>query len=328
MKLRILAILLLLALLLGGCSPSSSYSAMLYDRLDTDIAVTLYTDAGQGKELLMLCDRHLAQGELLFSRVDEGAELAGLNQNGDEAVTVSQELAALLSRALALAEETGGLFDPTAGILAELYDIKGTRPLPTGEAVTAALAYTGYRKVCVTGNLVSRTPGVVLDLGGIAKGYLAQQLVAALLEAGVPGGVLSLGGNVAVFGKKTDGSDFRIALRSPFEGGGTVGVLSLRGTAYVSTSGAYERYRVDEQGNRYHHIFDMQTGRPSESDLASVTVVATDGARADAWSTALFVAGYEEALCLWQEAGQSFEMVLVRKDGEIYTTPGLSFSPT
>ena len=72
----------------------------------------------------------------------------------------------------------------------------------------------------------------------------------------------------------------------------------------------------------------MQTGRPSESDLASVTVVAKDGARADAWSTALFVAGYGEALRLWQEAGQSFEMVLVRKDGEIYTTPGLSFSPT
>jgi thiamine biosynthesis lipoprotein len=180
----------------------------------------------------------------------------------------------------------------------------------------------------VAGNLVSRTPGVILDLGGIAKGCLAQQLVEALLEAGVPGGVLSLGGNVAVFGKKTDGSDFRIALRSPFEGGGTVGVLSLHGTAYVSTSGAYERYRVDEQGKCYHHIFDMQTGRPSESDLASVTVVATDGARADAWSTALFVAGYEEALHLWQEAGQRFEMVLVRKNGEVYTTPGLSFSPT
>ena len=106
-----------------------------------------------------------------------------------------------------------------------------------------------------------------------------------------------------------------------------MGVLTIAGNAYISTSGAYERYRVDEAGNLYHHIFDMQTGRPAVSDLASVTVVASDGARADAWSTALFVAGYERSLQLWEQANGAFDMILIRENGEIYTTPGLSFTP-
>ncbi|MBO5050843.1 MAG: FAD:protein FMN transferase [Clostridia bacterium] len=328
MKLRFFSLLLLLALLLSSCG-TQTHMAVFYNKMSTDVAVTLYSN-GQthtGKELLRACEELLDQAETVFSRTAPTAELAMLNAEGAETVAVSPELGALLARSLSLAEETGGLFDPTAGILSDLYDITGTSPLPTAGEIAAALPLTGYTGVALADGKVSRTPGVVLDLGAIAKGYLAEQLVCLLTEAGVSGGVLSLGGNVAVFGKKKDGSAFRVAIRSPHDEGGTLGVLSISGTAYISTSGAYERYREDEEGNRYHHIFDMQTGRPAESDLLSVTVISQDGALADAYSTALFVGGYERALQLWQQAGGTFEMLLVREGGEIYTTPGLSFTP-
>lgn len=326
MKLRILACLVLFALLLSGCA-APPYTAVLYNKMNTDVAFTLYTEGRSGQALLAACEDLLDRAELLYSRTDSRSELAAVNADPSETVLLSAELSALLSRALSLAAETDGLFDPTAGILCQLYDITGSNPLPDAAAIAAVFPYTGYRYLTLEAQCLARTPGTVLDLGGIAKGYLAEQLVAYLTGQGVRGGVLSLGGNVAVFGEKNDGSPFRIAIRSPFEGGGTVGVLTLRGTAYISTSGAYERYRVDEQGKRYHHIFDIQTCCPAESDLASVTVVASDGALADAWSTALFVAGYDQAIALWEQAGGAFEMLLVREDGEIYTTPGLSFTP-
>jgi thiamine biosynthesis lipoprotein len=329
MKLRLLSFVLLLALLpsLASCGGQGG-SFVLYNKMNTDVAITLYTGGTKrsSNALASDCERLLDEAERCFSRTALGAELAILNASTDMAVPVSPMLAEMLARSLALAQETNGCFDPTVGILSDLYDIGGSRPLPSEADVLAAMPYIGYRAVAVAGDTVSRIPGTVLDLGAIAKGYMAEQLVRYLTEAGVRGGVLSLGGNIATFGEKKDGSAFCIAIRSPFEGSGTAGVLSLRGEHYISTSGAYERYRVDEAGNRYHHIFDTHTGAPAVSDLASVTVVAKNGARADAWSTALYVLGYEQAIAAWQAAVVPFDMVLIREDGEIFVTPGLSFS--
>ena len=102
--------------------------------------------------------------------------------------------------------------------------------------------------------------------------------------------------------------------------------MELTGEAYVSTSGAYERYRIGADGKRYHHIFDPATGCPSDSGLASVTVIDENGARADALSTALYVMGWDRAIAYWEVQGSDFEMLLIGEDDRIYATPGMNFS--
>ncbi len=330
MKVRLLALFLLLLLCvppLTACGEGEN-TYILYNKLNTDITVTLYSGGTQKKqaELISDCEGLLDEAEDVLSRADLTAELAIVNAAKEETLMVSPILADVLSRSLALAHATDGCFDPTAGALSALYDITGDAPLPPDPAALAAARETvGYGRVSLKGMLLTRPVGTALDFGAIAKGYLAERLVSYLLEAGVSGGVLSLGGNIATFGEKKGGSPFRIALRAPE--GVYAGVLTLTGKAYISTSGAYERNRVGEDGKTYHHIFDPATGAPAESDLASVTVVDEDGARADALSTALYVMGYEQALA-YHAAHGDFEMILILQNGEHHKTQGLTFEPT
>ena len=330
MKLRLFALFLVLLLCippLTACGEGEN-TFVLYNKLNTDVSITLYSDGTRKKqaELISDCEELLDEAERVLSRTDLAAELASVNASSEPMLVVSPILADVLSRSLTLAAETGGCFDPTAGALSVLYDITGDAPLPPDPAALAAARETvGYEGITLNAMLLTRPVGTVLDFGAIAKGYLAERLVSYLLEAGVSGGVLSLGGNIATFGEKKDGNSFRIALRAPE--GGYAGVLHILGEAYVSTSGAYERNRVGADGKTYHHIFDPATGAPAESDLASVTVVDEDGARADALSTALYVMGYEKALAYQKEHGD-FEMLLILANGEIYQTEGLNFEST
>ena len=147
-------------------------------------------------------------------------------------------------------------------------------------------------------------------------------MIADLLrENGIDSAYLHLGGNVQTVGSKPDGSDFRIGLQDP-TGDGIVGVLEASDLAAV-TSGAYERYFIGADGNRYGHIMDPVTGRPVQNGLLSVTVIAGEGRVCDALSTALFVMGAEQAAEYWRQ-NQYFDMILITEDGDIYLTAGAS----
>ncbi len=328
MKRRLLACFLAVFLLLplvSSCAPPP-HSAVLYNKMNTDVLITLYSDGRDktAEELIRSCEELLDEAEKTLSRTDLAAELARVNAAVEESVALSDALADMLRRSLSLATETGGAFDPTAGALSALYDITGDSPLPPDPAaLDAAMTYVGYDALSLDGNILMRPAGTVLDFGAIAKGYVAARLVDHLVSEGVLGGVLSLGGNVAVFGEKSDGTLFRVGVRDP--DGGYVGVLSLTGARFVSTSGAYERFRVGSDGKTYHHIFDTKTGKPAESDLLSVTVVDEDGARADALSTALYVMGYDAAIAFFEGAERNFDLILVREGGELFISPGLAF---
>lgn len=132
--------------------------------------------------------------------------------------------------------------------------------------------------------------------------------------------MLDLGGNVTVIGAKEDGSPWRVAVKDPRDTGSYLCVLALTDVT-LSTSGGYERY-FEEDGVRYHHIIDPETGYPADSGLLSVTVVSADHLLADALSTALFVAGPEEALDFWRSR-DDFELVLCTGQGELLVTEGL-----
>ena len=174
--------------------------------------------------------------------------------------------------------------------------------------------------------------GQAIDLGGIAKGYTSDWVEQTFRANGIESGKISLGGNVFVLGGKPDGSDWRVGIKDPRNESGLAAILSLR-DAYAITSGGYERY-FEENGKTYHHIIDPSTGYPADSGLLSVTVVAADngpdwagagnGAMCDAFSTALFVMGEEQALDFWRNGGYDFDLVLVTEDGRVVITAGLA----
>jgi len=161
----------------------------------------------------------------------------------------------------------------------------------------------------------------------VAKGYASDKVRELLLRDNTEGTVVSLGGNVYVHGTKADGRKWNVAIRDPL---GTssdwIGSLELQ-NKFVISSGDYERF-FEYNGMRYHHIMDPETGSPADSDLLAVAVICENGMMGDAYSTALYVMGCEEALKFWR-AERDFELILIRRDKTIILTEGIadSFTP-
>ena len=161
-----------------------------------------------------------------------------------------------------------------------------------------------------------------LDLGAVGKGYAADLVTEVLREQGVESAIISLGGNIQAIGARTDGTtDWRVGIRAPWEEG-NLGVLKVSNAAVV-TSGGYENYFEDKDGNTYWHILDPSTGYPASSGLQSVTIVGKEGKMCDALSTALFVIGAEQAEDYWRGNG-GFDMLLVTDENEIILTEGIA----
>lgn len=261
--------------------------------LDTVSTVTLY---GAGDEaLLERCFQLCREYELIFSRTDSRSELYALNHSGGMAV--SDELLELITLARDYAELSHGAFDFTLGAVSEMYDFSSDSPrAPSDAELAAAMEHTGWEKVSIDGNIVTLTdPGAVLDLGAIAKGYIADRVAELLLENGVDSAIINLGGNVLCLGSRPDGEDFTVGLQYPFEDvSRTIANIRVSDMSVV-TSGVYQRC-FEQDGVFYHHILDPVTGRPCENGLLAVSVVSPRSADCDALSTVCFVLGLEDGL--------------------------------
>ena len=195
--------------------------------------------------------------------------------------------------------------------------------MPSAAALSAALALVDSTQLEVDGAASTARllqAGMEVDLGAVAKGFAAGEAEEALRAAGVERATIDLGGNVTVIGTRPDGDPWRVAVKDPRNTDGYLCILELEDVT-LSTSGGYERY-FEEDGVRYHHIIDPETGYPADSGLLSVTVVTANHVLADALSTALFVAGPEEALDFWRSR-DDFELVLCTDDDRIIVTQGL-----
>jgi thiamine biosynthesis lipoprotein len=233
---------------------------------------------------------------------DPSSELWALNrQAGGPPLPVSEPLWDLLERALAYSRETQGAFDVTIGPIVQTWGfLEGPRRVPSDEAIARARARVGYTKVELDPSRRTvrlTTPGMVLDFGGIAKGYALDRAVELLQQAGLRDALLNFGGEIYAMGTP-DGGDrpWTLAVRHPRRPDRVWREFPVRDMA-VSTSGDYERFFF-QGGRRYSHILSPWTGRPVETDVVSVTVVAPSATEADALSTALFVMGPERAQAL------------------------------
>jgi len=325
MNLRIFALLLTLVLLLGGCAREpEEYRDSTFFAMDTYITVRL-ARAGVTEETLgevsAECERLVRDLESVLSAHDPDSELYALNHSDAEFTAISDTLEDVLATVHDIHGITGGAYDCTLGGLAELWNITGGGPVPAQADIDAVLAHTGYDSITLDekrNTLMRPDTDVRLDLGGIGKGAAADRLIRYLETTDIPYGLVSVGGTIGVFGDKPDGTPYKIGIRDPDDPNGVVGYF-LIDEGFVAVSGDYERY-FEENGVRYHHIFDPSTGYPADSGLRSAAVHALNGAQADALSTALFVMGADAALELYENHG-GFEAVLV-SDGGIVQTEG------
>ncbi len=320
-RIRFLSLFILLAsVLCAGCSsPLESESLkMTGTYFDTVVQVEAW---GADREILDRCEELCAYYENLLSPSIEESEIYKINQSHGLPVSVSDETAELLRLGTHYGELSGGKFDITIASASDLWDFTGgtNGSIPDSSALEEAVSHIDYRCIQIDGNTVTLTdPEAKIDLGGIAKGYIADRLKDYLTDAGVSHALINLGGNVLTLGGRYDGSDFRIGIQKPFSGDGTVlGTVSVSDSSVVS-SGDYERY-FEKDGAIYHHILDPDTGYPVQNDLDQVTIISDRSVDGDALSTTCYALGLEDGMKLIRSM-EEIEAVFVTKDGELHTS--------
>jgi len=250
-----------------------------------------------------------------FSVYKGNSEISYMNKMAGKAfVPVSADTLTLLEMAKKISGETGGAFSTTAGALTRLWKIRpGGGVMPDEEEINrqkelvndADILLDEERKMAKL-----RRRGQSADLGGIAKGYAADEVRRILIENGIQEAVINLGGTVISIGKaRSVGIQRPDSLR-----GVSMGTLRIQNQAVV-TSGDYERYFIKD-GKRFHHIIDPRTGFPAETDLRSVTVIGDSAAYLDGVSTALFIMGARNAAAF--AAGRNIDMIMVTKALDVY----------
>ena len=320
---QFLAVLLLLLTALSGCGRTNleaQEAENSFFAMNTYMTFTAYGE--QAEDALVDARVRVEEVEALWSVTDEGSEIYRANHSGGEPVNVSEETAELVSFALEMAEKTDGALEPTIYPVLRAWGFTtDTKQVPSQEEIDALLEDVGHEKITLDGTLLTVPEGMELDLGAVGKGYAGDLAAEAVRARGIECAILSLGGNIQAVGSRPDGTDWRVGLRSPWEDG-TLGVLRVSDQAVV-TSGGYENYFEDKDGNVYWHILDPETGYPAKSGLLSVTIICPQGRMGDALSTALFVMGPQKAEEYWRENGD-FEMILVTEEGEILITEGVA----
>ncbi|MGN1402817.1 MAG: FAD:protein FMN transferase [Ruminococcus sp.] len=293
--------------------------------MGTSVMVRAYGEHAQdGVEAAFARAEELEQ---IFSTTIADSEICTVNQTAKsavgtgESISIPEELCTVLETALEYGEKSGGALDCTMGDLIGLWGI-GTEyaRVPEQEEIQTVLRPDGWNDVVLdteTQSISFETESVTLHFGAIAKGYISDEMKAALQEAGVESALMSLGGNVMTLGTKPDGSSWNIAITNPFAPDSVIASLTVTDQAAV-TSGNYEKY-FEQDGKRYHHILDPKTGAPAESDVVSTTILASKGIDCDALSTATYIMGAEDGMALINTL-DGIEAVFVTSDGDIITS--------
>lgn len=286
-----------------------------------DTYVTIEAFGENSEKAVSDAEQEIKRLENLWSVTDENSEIYAVNHSGGQPVFISDETAELIEYALEISDLTDGALDISLyPVLLEWGFTTGEYKIPDEETLQNLLIRTGYEKVKLDGNYINLEDEMQIDLGAVGKGFTGDLLAEKIKENSVKSALINLGGNVQTIGTKPDGSDWKVGITSPY-GEGNFAVLEISDKAIV-TSGGYERYFIGEDGRQYHHILNPETGKPAESGLISVSVIASEGRLCDALSTSLFVMGLEKAENLWKSKND-FDMILVTENGEIYITEGI-----
>lgn len=253
------------------------------------------------------------------------SEICKVNNNsGKEDIVIGKENLYVIEKALEYSKLTGGAFDISIEPVVKLWGI-GTEKarVPKKEEIEDKLKLVNFKDILIKNNkLFLNRKGMALDLGGIAKGYAADELKKVVQKYNLERAFINLGGNLYIYGGKENGEPLNIGIQDPCaKQGEYFSVLKVKNKSVV-TSGNYERYFI-KNGKRYHHILDPKTGYPAEKGLISTTIISDKSIDGDALSTSTYILGLEKGRKLI-ESLKGVEAIFVTKDKKVYTTRGLN----
>lgn len=333
-KLKIIALLLCLFLIISQTACGEKQTGPVSDTgfyLNTTCTISIYDKSeNEAKDLIKksfdLCSKY----ENLMSTTIEGSDIYKINHANGQPIAVQDETLDVIKKGIYYGELSGGKFDITIGKLSSLWNFNGDNPkVPAQADIETAKATVNYKEIKIDGNNVSlNNPEAQIDLGGIAKGYIADKVSAYLVKQGVESAIVNLGGNIVAVGQKQDGSDWTIGIEKPYtDRSEIVGSVQVKSKTVV-TSGIYERY-IEQDGVKYHHILDVATGYPAKTDVEAVSLVGDFGKSVDcdALSTICLILGVEKGMALI-ESIDGVDAAFLDMNGQEHSTSGMKFTPT
>lgn len=328
-----LGILLLLLSLcfLSGCTASNVEGSTAVKISKTDFllntVITIYLYDSADEDILNGCFQLIKKYEEIYSKTSSTSELYALNHRtlpvSKGKYKLSPELADILADSLYYCKLSEGTFDITIEPISSLWDFTAKPPvLPRKAAIKEQLPKVNYNYITLEGNEISFSKeGVGIDLGGIAKGYIADRVKEYLIQQGVHSAIINLGGNILCVGNKPDGVPFQIGVQKPF-GAQNESIVTLNISDYsVVSSGVYERY-FKKDGKLYHHLLNTKTGYPIDNHVLSVTIISPKSIDGDGLSTSCFALGVEKGLELINSLPNIYA-VYVTDDYKLHYSSGM-----
>jgi len=312
-------ILVLLLILFNKINNNSMYSRDIF-AMDTTMNLTAY-----GKNCEKAVDEAVSkiyELDKIFSSNDSESEISKLNLY--KSINASYDTFSIIKKSLEISQKTNGAFDITVyPIVKEWGFISKEFNVPSQLVIDELVKHVGYSNVKLRNEkklIELKDKNAEIDLGAIAKGYTASEIINIFNSYNIKSAIISLGGNVQTLGKKK-GSLWKVAIQNPDDESSYIGIVNVSDMSVV-TSGGYQRY-FEKDNKIYHHIIDPKTGYPSQSGLKSVTIISKDGTLADGLSTALFIMGKEKATNFWKDNSDLFDVVFITDNNEIFITEGI-----
>lgn len=289
--------------------------------MDTYMEVDAYGD--NGEKAVAKAEKEVNKLDSILSTGKSTSEISKLNKNKKQ--VVSADTMSLIKESVKISKETNSAFNPTIYPLMELWGFTTKNYyVPKDNEIKPLLNYMDINNIKIdeSKNEVSfKDSNMKIDLGAIAKGYTSSKIIDIFKENNIKSGMVTLGGNVQVLGKKPDGSLWKVGIQNPIGEDEYLGVLQTSDKAVI-TSGGYER-NFTKNGKIYHHILDPSNGYPANNGLTSVTIISSDGTLADALSTSLFVMGKDKAIDFYKKSNYNFDFILYSSDNKLIISDGI-----
>ena len=328
---------LILIIMLVGCSnenevntSKTTYTTTVNDTIpaskeffamDTYMEVDAYGD--NGEKAVAKAEKKVNKLDSILSTGKSTSEISKLNKNKKQ--VVSADTMSLIKESVKISKETNSAFNPTIYPLMELWGFTTKNYyVPKDNEIKPLLTHMDIDNIKIdeSKNEVSfKDSNMKIDLGAIAKGYTSSKIIDIFKENNIKSGMVTLGGNVQVLGKKPDGSLWKVGIQNPIDEDEYLGVLQTSDKAVI-TSGGYER-NFTKNGKTYHHILDPSNGYPANNGLTSVTIISSDGTLADALSTSLFVMGKDKAIDFYKKSNYNFDFILYTSDNKLIISDGI-----
>lgn len=285
---------------------------------DTFVTITLYDGDQQIlDECFTICDDY----EKILSKTKENSDVYKLNNNSNKFLEVSDQTVEVIEKSIEFSKKTNGAFDITVEPLLSLWDFKAKAPkVPDQKSIEKELLKIDYNNIVIDKNRIMLKNNAQIDLGGIAKGYIADKLKEFLEEKGVKKAIINIGGNIVLIGE----NKFNIGIQKPFSNTGEALITVAASDCSIVTSGNYQRY-FEKDGKIYHHIIDTSSGYPVNNNLSSVTVISEFSVDGDCLSTACYSLGLNDGL-EFVNSLDGVEAVFVDENNKITISDGLEIA--